>query len=123
MAVSFTPIENLSYRVVKLVSTTASANVNVTGKPTTVYSISISSAAATAISTCFQDAIFSTTSAVGTTDPMMIVTVPAGGTKTVNIPEGLAFGTAINIWTKQEPGTAGTGAPSAAVTVYLTTGV
>lgn len=124
MAVTVTPKGNLSYRVVKLASTTASANINVTEGPTTVYSITIVNASSTPVSTCFHDGTFSTTAAVGTTDPTMIITVPNAGTNTVAIPEGLAFATAINIWTKQQAGTAGTTAPAGGtVTVYLTTGV
>ena len=124
MAVTVTPKGNLSYRVVKLASTNAAANINVTEGPTTVYSITIVNASSTAVSTCFYDGIFSTTAAVGATAPTTIVTVPNGVTNTVSIPEGLAFATSINIWTKQQPGTAGTTAPAGgAVTVYLTTGV
>ena len=123
MAVYITPKENLSYRVVKLVSTDAAANVNVTEGATTVYSILVDNTSNTTVSTCFYDGTYTSTSAVGTTDPTMIVTVPATTSRTVSIPEGLSFSTAINMWTKQEAGTAGTTAPAATVNVYLTTGV
>jgi len=124
MAVNITPKENLSYRVVKLASTNAAANVNITGGTATVYSFIVTNAANTAISTCFYDGTFTSASAVGTTAPTMIITVGAGATKTVLVPEGLVFSTAINVWTKQQPGTAGTTAPAGGtVTVYLSTGV
>lgn len=123
MAVYITPKENLSYRVVKLVSTDAAANVNVTEGATTVYSFLVDNTSGTAVSTCFYDGTFTSTDAVGTTDPTMIITVPASTSRLVSVPEGLSFSTAINVWTKQEAGTAGTTAPAAAVNVYLTTGV
>ena len=124
MALNVTPKENLSYRTVKLASTASAAQVNVTGGPVTIYSIIIVNAANSAIHTCFLDGSFDTTSAVGTTAPTMIFAVPNGQTNSMVIPEGLTFSTAMNIWTKQEAGTAGTTAPAGGtVTVYITTGV
>jgi len=124
MAVSLTPKENLSYRTVKLETTTAAAQTNITGGAVTVYSILVDNAATAVTYVKLHDGTFSTTDAVGTTAPTCIFRVPAQTKKTINIPSGLAFSTALNVWCEKNAGTAGTDAPTGGtVTIYFTTGV
>ena len=124
MALTVTPKENLSYRTVKHASVSSAAQVNVTGGAVTVYGITIVNGANTTIHTCFLDGSVDTTAAVGTTAPTMIFGVPTASTRTMMIPEGVTFSGGMNIWTKQEPGTAGASNPAGGtVTVYVTTGV
>ena len=60
---------------------------------------------------------------VGTTAPDMIVRLPAGSTVKLAITgddaDGVTFGTAITMACVQEAGTAGTSAPTSAVSVVL----
>ena len=124
MAVSLTPKENLSYRTVKLTTTTAAAQTNITGGPVTVYSIQVDNAATAVTYVKILDGTFSTTDAVGTTAPTHIFRVAASSTRTINIPSGLKIATGLNVWCEKNPGTAGTTAPSGGtVTIYFTTGV
>ena len=57
------------------------------------------------------------TAVVGTTNPDMILPIPAGETKAISIPGGISFANGVSIGVVQEAGTPGTTPPTAAVIV------
>ena len=56
---------------------------------------------------------------VGTTIPDMVIMIPAAVKRSIVFPEGIAFGTGLAIDTTTAGGTAGAGAPGAALTVRV----
>ena len=56
---------------------------------------------------------------VGTTVPDWIIEVPAAGTASVYIPEGITFGTALTVACVTEDGTGGTTNPTSDVTIEI----
>lgn len=56
---------------------------------------------------------------VGTTEPFMILMVPASVKRSFIFPEGIVFGTAMEVACVTTPGKAGTTSPTSSVTVQV----
>lgn len=91
----------------------------ITAASTVVYSIDVDNTANAAASYLKLWNVATGSVTVGTTVPDMIVEVPASGTASLYMPEGITFGTALVVACVTTAGTAGTTGPTSTVTVEI----
>ena len=108
----------LAYKIVHLNNDTPVATIqeNVTGTSGRLYSVSINNTAGSAVHVKLSDGA---APALGTTAPQWIFKCHAQETFKVDIPVGIAFSTALNLWTTLVPDSNDTTVPAGTVTVTL----
>lgn len=103
----------LGGKVITDTSVDASAVNNPTGGSGTLYYVEINNAAnSSAVFVKFYDHASPT---IGTTSPDIVLRCGAAESQYFNLPQGIAFGTAVSYACTTAGGTAGTGSPSNAV--------
>lgn len=111
-----------AYRIISDTDSDATAEENITGTSGSFYSIEIDNTAnGTACHTKLHDGLPDGGVVVGTTDPNWVFFCPASSKTLYTFPDGIAFSTALNMWTVVEAGTGGTTSPSLDVTVVVVT--
>ncbi len=118
MAVSKLALTNLAATLFQDTASTATV-VGVTAASTTVYEIEIDNSALASVVFTKLWNVASGSVTLGTTDPDLIVRVPASAKVTLVFPTGLVLDTAVSVATVTAGGTGGTAAPATPPTVRI----
>ena len=108
----------LAYKVVHESNASDTANLDVTGSSGRLYSIDIDQQTATA---CYlKMKLTAGTVTVGTTEPDLLIELPASGKAKFDIPGGLAF-SQLSFWVTDAAATSDTGDPGTVLITFLCT--
>lgn len=112
-----TQVNPIATRLVEQTSASAAANTNVVGAPCTIFTVDVDNTANVAAS--YVKLYDNAAPTVGTTNPDIVVLVPAGERRQYVVPEGVAFANALSFACVTVGGTQGTVSPSSAVIVRI----
>lgn len=110
--------DTFPYKIVYESVATNAATVNVTGEPGRLYSLDIDNKSGSGVFLKLSDAV---SPVAGTTAPDMILLVPAGTNKKIDIPTGWPFSNALSLWCTQNEPVGDTTAPSGGTGAVLVT--
>lgn len=108
--------DDLGFALVRDDDSDATVSSDIFSGPCTIYSIKIVNNAAAAV---YYKVYDDTNPVVGTTDPDMIVKVPASSTRTLVFQGGLPMVNGFSHATVTTPGTPGTTSPASAATISI----
>lgn len=118
MAVTITPLGLTgTHRLIRDADVDATLEANVNDGAATLYGLDIDNSANAAAS--YVKVYNATTATVGTTDPDLIIMVPASVRRSITIPAGLKLATGLSFAAVTAGGTAGTTAPTSNVVMNL----
>jgi hypothetical protein len=112
-----THVNPIATGLIEQTSATATANNNVVGAACTIFTVDVDNTANVASS--YVKLYDNAAPTVGTTNPDIVVVVPAGDRRQYVIPEGVSFATALSFCCVTVGGTQGTISPSSAVVVRI----
>lgn len=112
-----TQVNPIATRLVEQTAASASANTNVVGAPCVVYTVDVDNAAN--VAAAYVKLYDSAAPTVGTTNPDVVVYVPAGLRRQYVVPEGVAFASALSFACVTAGGTPGTASPANPVIVRI----
>ena len=112
-----TQVNPIATRLVEQTAAGASANTNVVGAPCTLYTVDVDNTAN--VAAVYVKLYDSAAPTVGTTNPDVVLLLPAGERRQYVMPEGVAFATALSFACVTAGGTPGTVSPSSPVIVRI----
>jgi hypothetical protein len=112
-----TQVNPIATRLIEQTSANSTSNNNVCGASCTIYTVDVDNTANVAAS--YVKLYDNAAPVVGTTNPDIVVVVPAGDRRQYVIPEGVDFSTALSFCCVTVGGTQGTISPASAVIVRI----
>lgn len=112
-----TQVNPIATRLVEQTAAGASANTNVVGAPCTLYTVDVDNTAN--VAAVYVKLYDSAAPTVGTTNPDVVLLLPAGERRQYVMPEGVAFATALSFACVTAGGTPGTVSPTNPVIVRI----